>query len=228
MSALIGVVIAACHSSAAPMAPLNRPASIDCLAAPWWFIESSGLRLWPEEEWQSGQDTVPRTPDHVAGRLRGNYRLFVATSEGEGAKRIGEWTLRLERTPAAQDSAWQSLWNGARRRIYFPLIGTMEYRRGGFLNADGSLVSTAGGRTPALDSVRVRYQPALGILELEAAPFDRTDSGTPYAIYAVDSTGGFSGRWIMGGIGIAVIPTPLGTVGEQSGGYFCARRDAPR
>jgi hypothetical protein len=228
---MLGVLVTACHSAPARTPEPVKPIGIECVAAPWWFAVlpgSSGYRLWPEAGWQAGQDTVPRSPDSVAERLKGNYRLLVATSEGAGAKWIAEWSLTLEPTPPARDSAWRNLWIDAQRRVYFPLIGRMEYRRGGYLTADGSLTPARNGWTPAPDSVRLWYEPAAVIMRLEGAPFDALDAGTPYAIYAVDSAGGFSGRWTTGGFGISLIRTPFGNIGEQSGGYFCAQRDSSR
>jgi len=225
---LLGVLLPACYPSGARGPEPVKPIAIDCIAAPWWFVESSGYRLWPEAKWQSGQDTVPRSGDYVAEHLKGSYRLFVATSEGEGAKWIAEWSLKLEPTPAAQDSAWRNRWVHGKRGVHFPLVGRMEYRRGGYINGDRSLAPATGGWTPSADSVRLRYEPAAGIMRLDGAPFDALDAGTPYAIYAIDSAGGFSGRWTTGGFEMAIIPTPLGTIGEQSAGYFCARRDSSR
>ena len=104
----------------------------------------------------------------------------------------------------------------------------MEYRRGGYLNSDGKLAPPPENWKPQPDSVRLQYEPTAGLLRLDGAPFDALDAGTPYSIYAVDSAGGFSGRWTTGGYEMALIPTPLGTIGEQSGGYFCARPEGPR
>jgi hypothetical protein len=155
---LLSGLITACHHAAARApAPVNS-SGVECVAAPWWFTArgSSGNRLWPEARWQAGQDTVARSPDPVAKRLKGNYRLLVATSEGAGAKWIAEWSLTLEPTPPARDSAWRNLWSNGQRRVHFPLIGRMEYRRGGYLSADGSLTPAPGGWTPVPDSVRLR------------------------------------------------------------------------
>lgn len=228
---LLGGLVTACHPAAARTpAPVNS-IGVECVAAPWWFTVlrgSSGNRLWPEAGWQAGQDTVPPSSDSVAKRLKGNYRLLVATSEGAGAKWIAEWSLTLEPTPPARDSAWRNRWSHAQRRVHFPLIGQMEYRRGGYLTADGSLTPAPGGWTPAPDSVRLRYEPVARVLGLDGAPFDALDAGTPYAIYAVDTAGGFSGRWTGGGFEITLIRTPFGNIGEQAGGYFCAQRDSAR
>jgi hypothetical protein len=163
----------------------------------------------------------------VRQRLEGVYRLLVVTSVGAGAKQLSEWNMTLAPTSPAQESTWRKSWTNDGRLVYFPLVGELAYLRGGHLNGDGKFAPSARPPGPTKDSVRVRYEPTGGVLRLDGAPFEAFDAGTFYWVYAVDAKGGFSGRWLGGGLEVAPIQTPLGTLGEQAEGYFCAQRFDP-
>ena len=150
--------------------------------------------------------------------------MLEVTTVGTGAKWLIQWDLDLHSTPPDQDSAWQDLSRRQGHEAYFPLEGRKTPLRWGYLHANGVLAPPPDGWKPRPAAVRVRYEPTAGVLGLDGTPFDVLDAGTSYWVYAVDSTGSFTGRWLGGGLLIGLFPTPLGTLGEQSEGYFCAHR----
>ncbi len=216
-------------TTTAGTAQKTRTAQLECVAAPTWDLQGGPYNLWAEDSWSATGDTVPRSPEYVRVRLAGHYSVLVVTNEGAGAKWVAHWSLQLVPTPPPQDSLWRSRWVHPTRPTFFPLVGLMTYRSGGHLQADGTLAPSPDGQEPGPDSVRIRYEPVAGLLQMETPPFDVLHGGGVYPVYEVAATGAFSGRWATETSGLRPIKTPLGTLVEPENGYFCATREpAPR
>jgi hypothetical protein len=189
-----------------------------CYANSLWFGTAPGNRLWPDAAWQAHQDTLPRTPEWITQRLAGTYRFVEIESEGEGATKLARvWSLQLRAPDPDSMEAWTSQWG--RKAFDLPLVGQRTLLMEGQL---GKALKSP--RTATKQDVRLHYR-GRDYLVLFGAPFNVADgNGGIFAIMGVGDNGSFVGRWVLGGYGIALFPTPDVQIAEESSGYFCAFR----
>ncbi len=166
-----------------------------CYAAPW-FTGGSGYRLWPDDAWQSGQDTTRRSTDFVVRQLAGTYRMIEVTTEGVDLRHHAkEWRLTLGRPRADRLAHWTQRWRG--HAEFFPLAGERRLLRAGSL--DSTFVSVP--EDSIIQEVRLIYR-GRDHLTLQGAPFEVFGgTGGFYWVWEVAADGSFSGRWEEGGVG---------------------------
>jgi len=181
----------------------------------------AGNRLWPDDEWQGGQDTLPRSVEWVTKKLSGNYRLLEVASEGYGSvKWVREWNLELSRPDPDSAALWGTRMG---QKVYeVPVAGTKTLLREGPLDSTTLKARRATSRSE--ESARINYR-GRDRLMLQSGPYNLVDGD--YALYSiseVDEHGNFAGRWTDGGYGVPMYSTGVGTLGELPKGYFCAFR----
>ena len=196
-----------------------REDSICVAASDAW--RGAGNRLWPDDAWQGGQDTLPRSVEWVTNRLSGTYRLLEIASEGYGSvKWVREWNLALARPDPDSAALWGTRMG---QKVYeVPVAGTKTLLREGPLDSATFEVVRATYRTE--ESARINYR-GRDRLVLQSGPYNTVDGD--YALYSiseVDEHGNFAGRWTEGGYGIPMHSTGVGALGEPPQGYFCAFR----
>jgi hypothetical protein len=181
--------------------------TIDCMA------RDQGTQ-WPMAGGSaSGPKHVP--PQRaLQAMVEGQYDLTLVTTEGVDEPTVARW--RVAFFPTDSSLLLPPFTVGIRSRAV--LVGTRldvahptpldSLRKGRFVGGLSDFlmsVDTAAGQ--------LRWQSAPGVM----------DGGLSFAVAAVDSTG-FYGRWIDGGIAVAIMHRGGLTVGEQQRGYYCARK----
>lgn len=180
---------------------------IDCMA-----LEQS--TQWPMRLGSaSGPKAAPSRHGLVA-LMTGRYRVDLVTTEGVDTPTVAHWRIAI----VAADTLSKSFPMLVPRQPP-PLVGTR----------------TDFSRPTPLDSIRVgRFlggmadfemvlDPTTGDLTWFTAP-GTLDAGWYFSVGEVDSTH-FAGRWVDGGLVMAVFRRDGMTVGERLRGYYCAVRE---
>ena len=206
-----------CLSLCSPcLAAAQSPMDSVCVASLASFSESPGRDLWPDEAWQSRQDTAARPTTYVAAQLAGTYRVFQVESEGGGPmKGVRLFRMWLTVPPADSAAGWT---RGFNELTSVPLAGTQTLLFAGLLG-DEPLAEVVGAEEP----IYLLYRKPDG-LTLTTDPVRTIDGmGYRYNIAGVKADGSFDGRWVSGGNSFAVYSKA--GVAESSGGYYCAVRE---
>ena len=190
--------------------------SCDYIAPQW---EQRNFELWPDSTWQEDPENVTFSTDSVAIRLAGSYRLVRVQTEGFPGRQVTLWRLRL--APPPQDSVlwyWSHFRGVQLGAVALPLIGSLDSVSSVNLPDTAQLVFAESAPT----SVQLTLIPRTQTLTLDVNP--GIDAGTFYSIFAIDSAGGFRGRWSDGSQLIYDVPAPYAAIAEHPRGLFCAWR----